>query len=194
VEHMNTKIALYFGSFNPIHVGHLLIAQTVIDLDQIDELWFVVSPQNPFKKKKTLLAERLRYNLVKTAIENNNKLKVSDIEFKLPKPSYTIDTLTHLEEKFSNKNFSLVMGSDNLEHLHKWKNSDVLIERYQIIVYPRSKDYQIPLEKINATILDAPLLNISSTFIRERIRSQLNINFYVPESVERQIIEYNYYK
>jgi len=188
------EVALYFGSFNPIHVGHLLIAQTVIDLDEIDELWFVVSPQNPFKEKKTLLAERLRYNLVQTATENNDTLKVSDIEFKLPKPSYTIDTLTHLEEKFSDKNFSLVMGSDNLEHLHKWKNADILMARYPIIVYPRSEDYQIPLEKINATILDAPLLNISSTFIRERIKRQLNINFYVPESVEKQIIEYNYYK
>jgi len=194
VEHKNTKIALYFGSFNPIHVGHLLIAQTVIDLDIIDELWFIVSPQNPFKKKKTLLAERLRYNLVQTAIENNDKLKVSDIEFKLPKPSYTIDTLAHLEEKFTNKKFYLVMGSDNLEHLHKWKNADILMERYPIIVYPRSKDFNVPSTEMKLTILDAPLLNISSTYIRERVKKQLNINFYVPESVEKQIMEYNYYK
>lgn len=188
------KVALYFGSFNPIHVGHLLIAQTVIDLDNINELWFIVSPQSPFKKKKNLLAERLRYNLVQTAIENNDQLKVSDIEFKLPKPSYTIDTLAYLEDKYQNKTFSLVMGSDNLEHLHKWKNADTLMERYPIIVYPRSKDFSIPSNKIRLTILDAPLLNISSTFIRERLTKNMNINFFVPESVENQINENNYYK
>jgi len=193
VEH-KINVGLYFGSFNPIHVGHLLIAQTVVDLNEIDELWFIVSPQSPFKKKQSLLAERLRYNLVQTAIENNHKLKVSDVEFTLPKPSYTIDTLAYLEEKYSDKKFSLVMGSDNVEHLHKWKNSDILMDRYSIIVYPRTKDFKVESTKIKSIILSAPLLNISSTNIRERIKKQLNINFYVPESVEKQIIEYNYYK
>lgn len=188
------NVALYFGSFNPIHIGHLLIAQSVIDLNEIDELWFIVSPQSPFKKKKNLLAERLRYNLVQTAIENNDNLKVSDIEFTLPKPSYTIDTLAYLEEKYSDKKFHLLMGSDNLEHLHKWKNADTLIERYPVIIYPRSDEYSIPSNNILLTILKAPLLDISSTTIRARIKQKLNINFYVPEKVQRQIIDYNYYK
>jgi len=187
-------VALYFGSFNPIHIGHLLIAQSVIDLVTIDELWFIVSPQSPFKKKKNLLAERLRFNLVQTAIENNNQLKVSDIEFKLPKPSYTIDTLIYLEEKHPNIKFELVMGSDNLDHLHKWKNADLLIDRYNIIVYPRVADFSFSSNKIKTTILNAPLLNISSTTIRERIKQNKNVNFYVCESVEKQLKEYNYYK
>lgn len=188
------KVALFFGSFNPIHIGHLLIAQSVIDLQAIEELWFVVSPQSPFKKKKNLLAERLRYNLVQTAIENNHKLKVSDIEFNLPKPSYTIDTLIYLEDKYPNISFHLVMGSDNIEHLTKWKNADVLIERYPIIVYPRRKDFKVPSNDIRLTVLNAPLLNISSTYIRTRLQENKTINFYVPKSVEDQIISYNYYK
>lgn len=188
------NVALYFGSFNPIHTGHLLIAQSVIDLASIDELWFIVSPQSPFKQKKNLLAERLRYNLVQTAIDHNEALKVSDIEFKLSKPSYTIDTLAYLEEKYNDKKFNLVMGSDNLEHLHKWKNADKIIDRYDIIVYPRTKDFKVPIEAIKLVVLDAPLLNISSTVIRDRIRQDKNINFYLPKSVENQIIAYNYYK
>jgi len=187
------NVALYFGSFNPIHIGHLLIAQSVIDLDSIDELWFVVSPQSPFKQKKNLLAERLRYNLVETAIEENKKLKVSDIEFKLPKPSYTIDTLAFLEDKYKAKQFHLVMGSDNLEHLHKWKNADIIMKRYPLIIYPRREDFIIPNDKIMLTTLNAPLLNISSTTIRDRIKNNLSINFYVPQSVEKQILSYNYY-
>jgi len=188
------RVALYFGSFNPIHIGHLLIAQSVIDLEDIDELWFIVSPQSPFKKKKNLLAERLRYNLIQTATEENKMLKVSDIEFKLSKPSYTIDTLTYLEEKHPKKVFNLVMGSDNLEHLHKWKNAELLVDRYTFIIYPRSKDYVVPLENIKLNVLNAPLLNISSTIIRDRIKLDKPINFYVPQNVEKQIIEYNYYK
>lgn len=188
------NIALYFGSFNPIHIGHLLIAQSVIDLNEIDELWFIVSPQSPFKKKKNLLTERLRYNLVQTAIEHNDALKVSDIEFKLPKPSYTIDTLAYLEEKHNDKEFHLVMGSDNLENLHKWKNAEKIIDRYKVIVYPRTKDFNIPDKAIKLMILNAPLLNISSTAIRDRIKKGQNINFYLPKSVENQLIEYNYYK
>lgn len=188
------NIALYFGSFNPIHIGHLLIAQSVIDLEIIDELWFIISPQSPFKKRKNLLAERLRYNLVETAIEHNNKLKVSDIEFKLPKPSYTIDTLAFLEEKYNDKRFHLVMGSDNLEHLHKWKNAEIIMERYPVLVYPRKENFKVPSNEIRLTTLNAPLLNISSTTIRERIKSNLSINFYVPQSVEKQILAYNYYK
>jgi len=188
------QIALFFGSFNPVHVGHLIIAQSVIDLEQINQLWFIVSPQNPFKEKKTLLAERQRYNMVKMAIEENNYLRASDIEFELPKPSYTIDTLAYMEEKYPQHTFHLVMGSDNLTHLHKWKNADVLKANYSIIVYPRPGSKIENHTDVQLTIIDAPLLNISSTYIRNRIKQKQNINFFLPESVARYVTEMGFYK
>lgn len=188
------QIALFFGSFNPVHVGHLIIAQSILDLDFIQQLWFVVSPQNPFKQKKSLLAERQRYNLLKMATENNDQLKVSDIEFGLPKPSYTIDTLAYMEEKYPQQKFHLVMGSDNLTHLHKWKNADVLKANYPIIVYPRPDHPVTEHADIQLTVIEAPLLNISSTFIRKRIKAKQNINFYLPESVTKYVDEMGFYK
>jgi len=188
------QIALFFGSFNPVHVGHLIIAQSIIDLAHIQQLWFVVSPQNPFKQKKSLLAERQRYNLLQMAIEHNNLLKVTDIEFGLPKPSYTIDTLTYMVEKYPQHQFYLVMGSDNLTHLHKWKNAEILKANYPIIVYPRPQHPVGQHPDIQLTLIDAPLLNISSTFIRQRIKAKKNINFYLPESVAQYVDEMGFYK
>ncbi len=188
------QIALFFGSFNPVHVGHLIIAQSIVDLPNIEQLWFVVSPQNPFKQKKSLLAERQRYNLLQMAIEHNDQLKVTDIEFGLPKPSYTVDTLAYMGEKYPQHQFHLVMGSDNLTHLHKWKNADILKANYPIIVYPRPAH---PVEEhpdIQLTVVEAPLLNISSTFIRQRIKAEKNINFYLPESVAQYVDEMGFYK
>jgi len=137
------KIGLFFGSFNPIHIGHLIIAEHIVCNTALEEVWFIVSPQNPFKKKKNLLSEYNRLHLVNIAIKDNSKLKSSDIEFKLPKPSYTIATLVYLKEKFPNKDFSLIMGSDNLENLHKWKNSDILFRDYEIFVYKRPNHLEL---------------------------------------------------
>ena len=134
---LKSNIGLFFGSFNPIHIGHLIIANYMINFSDLTEVWFVISPQNPFKEKKTLLSEHHRLELVRIAIEDNNNLKVSDIEFKLPQPSYTINTLTYLQEKYPKKKFSLIMGEDNLKTFHKWKNYEEIIKYYELYIYPR---------------------------------------------------------
>ena len=134
------KVALFFGSFNPIHAGHLIIAQHILNNTENEELWFVVSPQNPLKEKQTLLADYHRMALVRLAIEDQNQIKASDIEFSLPKPSFTIDTLTYLKEKHTEKSFSLIMGEDNLRTFHKWKNYEQILSNFSLIVYPRLKD------------------------------------------------------
>ncbi|MEO5943753.1 MAG: nicotinate (nicotinamide) nucleotide adenylyltransferase [Ferruginibacter sp.] len=188
------KIGLYFGSFNPIHVGHLIIASHIITNTELDELWFVVSPQNPFKKKNSLLNEHHRLNLVRTAIEGEKKLRASNVEFKLPKPSYTIDTLTYLAEKYPDHIFSIIMGSDSFQNLKKWKNYELLLEKYEILIYKRPGFEVVEKLKGNIKTMDAPNLQISSTHIRELIRNNKSIRYLVTDDV-REVIENNsYYK
>ncbi len=176
------KIGLYFGSFNPVHVGHLIIANFVVSAGTLNQLWFVITPQNPFKLKKDLLNEYHRQYLIQSAIEGENKLRCSTIEFHLPKPSYTIDTLIYLEEKYPEHNFSIVIGSDSFKNIGKWKNNDILIKKYPFIIYA------------NIEVLNAPLLEISSTNIRDRIRHGKSIRFFVPDVVNEEIIKNRYYK
>lgn len=186
------RIGLFFGSFNPIHHGHLIIAAHISQLNLVDEVWFIVSPQNPFKNQASLLNENHRYFLVQEAIDGERKIRASNIEFRLPKPSYTIDTMTHLQEKYPSHQFSIIMGSDGFENLPKWKNAEYLIKHYPIIIYPR-KDHPINTDHgANIQVTDAPLIEISSTRIRKLISERKSIRYYVPESV-RLAIEQNMY-
>lgn len=186
------KIGLYFGSFNPIHIGHLIIASHVLNQTDLQQVWFVVSPQNPFKPASSLLNEYHRLHLVQLAVEDDIRLRASDIEFKLPKPSYTIDTLIYLKEKYPQHSFEIIMGSDSFQNLPKWKNASLLISDYAFIVYNR------PGFTINNSfgaklcILDAPLLTISATHVRDNIKAGKTIRYLVPEKV-REYIEANHY-
>jgi nicotinate-nucleotide adenylyltransferase len=188
------KIGLYFGSFNPIHNGHLIIAKHVLNNTVMDAVWFVVSPQNPFKQNQSLLNEYHRLHLVQTAIEGETNMMAIDIEFKLPRPSYTIETLTYLAEKYPDHEFSLIMGADSLENIEKWKNGDVILKRYKICVYERLghpiKDY--PTAHIEA--LKAPLIEISASLIRKLIKEGKSIRYLVPDSVMNEITKSGYYK
>ena len=185
---MNKHIGLFFGSFNPVHIGHLIIANHMANETDLDQVWMVVSPQNPFKDKKSLAKDRDRYNLVHLAIGDNPKLSVSDIEFSMPKPSYTIDTLTYLKEKYPNKIFYLIMGGDNVPTLPKWKNSELLIENYKIYVYKRPGYDLGPLASHpNITSVGAPLLDISSTHIRQLIKERKSIQYLMPDAARLEI-------
>lgn len=188
------NIGLYFGSFNPVHIGHLIIGKHIIQNTNINQIWFVVSPQNPFKNPAGLLNEQHRLSLVKTAIEGEKDLKASNIEFKLPKPSYTIDTLTYLSEKYPQHKFSLVMGSDGFQNLHKWKNYRAITGNYPIYIYKRP-GFEIS-NQIGAeiTIVDAPLLEISSTHIRNLIRQGKSIRYLVTDGVMEEIERHQYYQ
>lgn len=190
------KIGLFFGSFNPIHVGHLIIANNIAEYTDLKQVWFVVSPHNPLKEKESLLNEYHRLDLVNTAIEGNIKLKSCDIEFKLPRPSYTIDTLQYLSEKYPKHEFSLIMGSDNISTIHKWKNYDKLINSYPIYVYNRGNDNIFELEKKYSQVkfLNVPLLNISSSLIRQMIKKNKSVKYLLPENVYQQVIQAGYYK
>ncbi|MEO6329591.1 MAG: nicotinate (nicotinamide) nucleotide adenylyltransferase [Ginsengibacter sp.] len=188
------KIGLFFGSFNPIHVGHLIIANYIVSLGDLNEIWFVISPQNPFKAKRDLLNEYHRQFLLQSAIEGENKLKCCTIEFHLAKPSYTIDTLTYLHEKYKDHSFSIIIGSDSFKNINKWKNSKMLLKNYAIIIYKRPGFEIMNYLPTNVKILDAPLLNISSTGIRERIRNGQSIRFFVPDVVNEEIMRNHYYK
>lgn len=187
------KVGLYFGSFNPIHIGHLIIANFISNYTDVEQIWFVVSPQNPLKKASGLLNEYDRLYLVQIAIENNFKFKVSDIEFKLPRPSYTIDTLTYLTERYPNNQFSVIIGSDSYKNLHKWKNSELLLTNYSFIVYERP-GFEVKETKGNVALLKAPLLQISSTDIRTMIQKGKSIRYLIPENVLDEIEKNNYYK
>ncbi len=190
------KIGLFFGSFNPIHIGHLALANYFVEFTDLQKLWFVVSPQNPLKKRSTLLEDYHRLNLVRLAIENyESRFFASNIEFDMPKPSFTIDTLTYLSEKYPENEFVLIMGADNLVSLHKWKNYDQIIKKYKIFVYPRP-DFDVEKVKIdvNYTIVDAPLIEISSSFIRKSIKEGKNIDFFLHSAVAKYVDEMNFYK
>jgi len=189
---MNQHIGLFFGSFNPIHIGHLIIANHMANETELDQVWLVVSPQNPFKEQKNLADDRLRYHLAYLAIGDNPKISVSDIEFSLPRPSYTIDTLTYLAEKYPNKKFSLIMGGDNLLTLNKWKNSEILLSRYKIYVYSRP-GYEPDKfsDHPNIKFVEAPLLDISATYIRKLIASGKSVRYLLPEPVRLELEKAN---
>ncbi len=178
------KIGLFFGSFNPIHIGHLIIANYMATHTDLDEVWFVVSPQNPFKKKESLGNVYDRLEMVNLAIEPAEKLRSSTIEFNLPQPSYTVDTLIHLRERYPDKDFVLIMGSDNLQSFHKWKNHEIILRDYRIYVYPRPGHQGYPLEKHpSVTVTDTPLMELSATFIRQSVKDGKSIRYFVPDSV-----------
>jgi len=179
-----SKVGLFFGSFNPIHIGHLIIANYIANFTDLEEVWFVVSPHNPFKEKKTLGNMYDRLEMVNLAIQGHHSLRASDIEFKLPQPSYTIDTLAHLAEKYPTKDFSLIMGEDNLVGLPKWKNADIILRDYKIVVYPRPGYDAGELRNHPAvTMTDTPVMELSSTFIRQAIADKKSIAFFTPDSV-----------
>jgi len=191
---MNDHIGLFFGSFNPVHIGHLIIANHLANETDLDQVWMVVSPQNPFKEKKSLAKDRVRYHLVYLAIGDNPRIAASDVEFSLPRPSYTIDTLAYLHEKYPEKRFSLIMGGDNVPTLHKWKNGDLLLERYSIYVYGRPGYDPGPAGMHpNIRLVDAPLLDISSTYIRQLIAAKKSIRYLVPEPVRLELEKSNPY-
>ncbi len=191
------KIGLYFGTFNPIHVGHLAIANHMAEYSDLDQIWMVVTPHNPHKKKSSLLDNQQRYEMVYRATESYPKLKPSDIEFKLPQPNYTVYTLAHLEEQYPEYQFNLIMGEDNLKSFHKWKNYEAILENYHIYVYPRiAKGIVETRFKDHPKIhkVDAPVMEISSTFIRNAISEGKNIRPLLPVTVWEYIDEMNFYK
>jgi len=189
------KIGLYFGSFNPIHIGHLAIANYIHEYTDLQQIWFVVSPQNPFKKKKSLLADFQRLEMINSAIGDSDIYKASNIEFKLPQPSRTIDTLAYLFDKFPNHEFSIIMGADNLISFHKWKNYQEILKNYKIYVYPRPNVPESQFDKHPSVIwVDAPLIEISSSFIRESIHNKKNMEFYMPKGVWEYIQEMHFYE
>lgn len=178
------KIGLFFGSFNPVHIGHLIIANHMAHCTDLDEVWLVLSPQNPFKKKESLAKDRERLYMLNLAVEDNPALRVSDVELSLPQPSYTIDTLTHLKEKHPEHHFVLIMGGDNLPTLHKWKNFEQLIAQYAVYVYKRpgyeAEDFA---HEADIRFVEAPLLDISASYIRNCIESGLSIRYMVHDAV-----------
>ena len=188
------KIGLYFGSYNPVHSGHLIIANHILNETVLEKIWFVVSPQNPFKTNSTLLNEYDRLHLLKSATEDDPRIKISDIEFALPKPSYTSVTLSHLHERYPEHEFAIIMGSDSFQNLDKWKNFEFIVKNYPIYVYQRA-GFQIDNHiKAKLTIVNAPLLQISATQIRQLIKEGKSIRYMVPEKVREEIEKGHYYK
>lgn len=189
------KIGLFFGSFNPIHNGHLIIANYFAEHTDLQQVWFVVSPQNPFKEKISLLDEKHRLYMVNLAIEDNYNFQASNIEFHLPQPSYTIDTLAYLKEKFPEHHFSIIVGSDNLAAFHKWKNFEQILANHKVLVYKRNNADTIPEHlKGDFQLFEVPLIGISSTYIRQQIKMNKSIRYLVPESVWQHIGEMHFYK
>jgi nicotinate-nucleotide adenylyltransferase len=187
-------IGLYFGSFNPIHIGHLIIANHVLNETGLERIWLVVSPQNPFKTSASLLNEYNRLHLAKLATEEDSRIKVSDIEFKLPKPSYTSTTLTYITEKYPQHAFAIIMGSDSYQNLHKWKNYEVIIKNFPVYVYKRTGFEVKALLQPAPVILSAPLLQISASEIRELIKNGKSVRYMLPEKVRDEIEQNRYYK
>jgi nicotinate-nucleotide adenylyltransferase len=205
---MAKHIGLYFGTFNPIHVGHLVIANHMAEYTDLDEVWLVVTPQNPLKKKTSLLEDYHRLAMVKIAIDDNTKLRASDIEFTLPKPSYTVNTLVYLREKYPEKKFALIMGEDNLRTLHKWKNYEEILAQHKIYVYPRTLT-ESELEEMNQIdsnskpevynhaniiLVDAPVMKVSASFVRKSIQDKKDVRYLLTEPVFKYVEEMNFYK
>lgn len=189
------KTGLYFGSFNPIHIGHLIIAEYMIEHSDLQELWFVVSPCNPLKKKSSLLDDRQRLYMVNLAIEDDARFKASDVEFSLSQPSYTCHTLAHLADKFPNREFALIMGEDNLQTIDKWLNYQWILDNYDLYVYPRPKcDAGVYRGLPRVHFVDAPQVELSSTHIRESIRRRQAVRYMLPSKVFEYIDEMNFYK
>ena len=189
------KVGLYFGSFNPVHIGHLAIANYFVEYTDIDQLWFIISPQNPFKKKQTLLPDYQRFELLYRAVGNDNKYRVCDIEFRMPKPSYTIDTLIYLQEKYPDYQFVIIMGSDGLSTFNKWKNHEQIIRNYPRYVYPRTGSEHIKHEEHeNIKVVNAPLIEISSSFIRQSIKEGKDVKYFLPKDVYEYITEMHFYE
>ncbi|MFC4871291.1 nicotinate (nicotinamide) nucleotide adenylyltransferase [Negadavirga shengliensis] len=170
------KIGLFFGSFNPIHIGHLIIADIMQDQTDLDEVWFVVSPQNPLKSSKSLLHEFDRLRMVELATADHYKFRVVDVEFHMPRPSYTVDTLAYLSDRYPQYDFKLILGGDNLNHFHKWKNSTEILAHYGLYVYPRPGNNKV-IENENIKYIDSPLLDISATFIRNTIKKGGSVKY-----------------
>lgn len=189
------KTGLLFGSFNPIHNGHLILASYMAAFTDLDEVWFVVSPQNPLKEKNSLLADYHRLALVRLAIEDHPKMKAEDIEFKMPKPSYTIDTLTWLNEKYPDRSFIVICGTDNFQSFHKWKNYEQILDQYCLYVYPRpGYDLEEYASNPHIKLFDAPNMEISSSFIRKGIKAKKNMQFWMPQKVYDYIVEMHFYE
>jgi nicotinate-nucleotide adenylyltransferase len=189
------KIGLFFGTFNPIHVGHMVIAGYMTEFTDLEQVWFVVTPQNPLKQNQSLLVDHHRLTLVRIATEENRKFKVSNVEFSLPKPSYTFDTLTHLSEKYPEHDFSLVIGSDNLEIFEQWKNYEAILEKYFLYVYPRNGSAGGKLiSHPHVKMTDAPLMEISATFIRDGIKNKKDIRYMLTAPVHKYIEEMHFYE
>lgn len=191
------KIGLFFGTFNPIHVGHMIIANHLAEYSDLEEVWFVVTPLSPFKKRSNLLPNYHRLALAKIAVEDFSKLKTSDIEFKLSQPNYTVNTLIHIEERYPQHQFCLIMGEDNLTGFHKWKNYETILENYDLYVYPRIPDDNSShqrLEHWKIHRVDAPIIQISSTFIRKGIKEGKDVRAMLPKEVWKYIDEMNFYK
>jgi nicotinate-nucleotide adenylyltransferase len=188
------RIGLYFGSFNPIHTGHLIIANHILNETNLQKVWFVVSPQNPFKHSSSLLNEYDRLHLVQMAIQEDDRLKASEIEFSLPKPSYTSHTLAYLKEKYASHEFSIIMGSDSFQNIDKWKNAETILDNYPILVYKRP-GFEVK-QAFNAAVavLEAPLLEISATYIRDSIAKGKSIRYLVPRAVEEEIEKSGFYR
>ncbi len=189
------RIGLFFGSFNPIHNGHMMLANYMVEFTDLQKLWFIVSPQNPLKEKKSLLQEHHRLDMVIKAIDDDPRFEVSDIEFRMPKPSYTIDTLTRLSERNPNTAFSLIVGMDSLENIHKWKNYEVLLQSYRLLVYPRSGftggDH---LNHPSVQLVDAPKIEVSSSFIRRAVSVGKNIFWFMPPKAYEYMSSMHFYE
>ena len=187
--------ALFFGSFNPIHVGHLIIANTILQQEGVGEVWFVVSPQNPLKERSTLLADHHRLQMVRRAIEDNYSLRACDIEMHLPVPSYTVVTLAALAEKYPGREFCLVMGSDNLATLHRWRNYEHILAGYRLLVYPRPGSERCPLASHpSVTMVDVPMMDISSSYIRRQIGAGKDVRYLLTEPVYEYLTEMHFYQ
>ena len=191
------KIGLFFGTFNPIHIGHLVIGNHMVEYSDLDQVWFVVTPHSPFKKKNTLLDNYQRLEMVYRATKDYTKLRPSDIEFNLPQPNYTINTLVYLQEKYPDYEFALIMGEDNLKSFHKWKNYELILKNHHIYVYPRVSENtnETPFdEHKNIHSIDAPIMELSSTFIRKAIKTGKNVQPMLPQHVWEYLDEMNFYK
>lgn len=201
------KVGLYFGTFNPIHVGHLIISNYMADYTDLDQVWLVVTPQNPLKQKSSLLADYHRLALVRTAVEDNPKLRASNIEFDLPKPSYTVNTLAHLIDAHPEIDFALIMGEDNLRTLHKWKNHEEILQHHRIYVYPRALT-EVEREEVtaiatttnqflqhpNVEMCDAPVMKVSASFIRKAIKEKKDVRYLLTEPVYKYVTEMHFYE